>query len=279
MISVRGRTFGFLAAFPAMTPLEKALKDAGQSDAALAKFLDVPRQYVGRWKKGKGEKGGADFPREHAEAAARFLGVTAAFLLGVERKPLVSSFDPDEPDHLGSGGIDGGDLQPGIVHDGPSTVLVPKGGVAEVDLDAGLGGGGIAAETFVRTPDGNMFRADAVRGVWQLPDHVFSQMRSRSQNVRCFAVQGDSMLETLDEGDFVFVDVSHRVPSPPGLYALDDGFGGVIVKRLEVISGDGPEATVRIMSDNARYAEKQERAEDLRIVGRYVAMFTMRNRR
>lgn len=195
------------------------------------------------------------------------------------RPKLVASFDPDEPEPMGFHGVDRPDLPPGVTADGQSTIVVPKGGVAEIEIEPGLGGGGLATETYVRTPDGNQFPADAIRGIWQLPDHVFTQMRARSQNVRCFPVQGDSMLETLDEGDFVFVDVAHRVPSPPGIYALDDGFGGIVVKRLEVVDEEDGEAIVRVISDNDRYAERREPASSLRIVGRYVAMFTMRNRR
>lgn len=211
---------------------------------------------------------------------AKAVGQTEEWLLDEDpRPPLISSFDPDQDDGLGSGGTDRPDLLPGITGDGRATVIVPKGGVVEVDIEPGLGGGGLATETYVRTPDGNQFPADAIRGIWQLPDHVFTQMRARSQNVRCFPVQGDSMLDTLDEGDFVFVDVAHKVPSPPGIYALDDGFGGVIVKRLEVVDEDDGEPIVRVISDNDRYAERRERADSLRIVGRYIAMFTMRNRR
>ena len=213
---------------------------------------------------------------ENLQKISLALGKPANWLIG---GPLVTSFDPDEPDPMGFHGVDRPDLPPGVTADGQTTIVVPKGGVAEIEIEPGLGGGGLATETYVRTPDGNQFPADAIRGIWQLPEHVFTQMRARSQNVRCFPVQGDSMLETLDEGDFVFVDVAHRVPSPPGIYALDDGFGGVVVKRLEVVDEEDGEAIVRVISDNDRYAERREPASNLRIVGRYVAMFTMRNRR
>lgn len=73
----------FLALSGIMTPLAKAIQESGKKDADLARHLDVPRQYVGRWKKGKGVQGGDDFPREYAEKAAQFLGVSAASLLGL----------------------------------------------------------------------------------------------------------------------------------------------------------------------------------------------------
>lgn len=230
------------------------------------------------------ESGTRGFDEEDAKRYGKAYRVRPEWILLGEgpmepgRKSIVDSFAPEDDERRATGD-DRPDLQPGIAHDVGATVIVPRGGVVEIDIEAGLGGGGLATETYVRTPDGNQFPADAVRGVWQLPEHVFTQMRSRSQNVRCFPVQGDSMLDTLDEGDFVFVDVAHRVPSPPGIYALDDGFGGVIVKRLEVVDEEDGEPIVRVISDNDRYAERRERADSLRIVGRYVAMFTMRNRR
>jgi hypothetical protein len=212
---------------------------------------------------------------ENLQKISRALGKSDNWLIG---GPLIESFAPED-DERSATGDDRPDLPHGVTSDGQSTVVIPRGAVVEIEIEPGLGGGGLATETYVRTPDGNQFPADAVRGIWQLPDHVFTQMRTRSQNVRCFPVQGDSMLETLDEGDFVFVDVAHRVPSPPGIYALDDGFGGIIVKRLEVVDEDEGEPIVRVISDNDRYAERRERADSLRIVGRYIAMFTMRNRR
>lgn len=247
------------------------------SQEALAEATGMKQQGIGAIEAGVVER-----PRKLREIAAALQVEEEWLLYGGEqklkRRPLISSFAPED-DERSATGDDRPDLAPGIMADGQSTVLVPRGGVVEIDIEPGLGGGGLATETYVRTPDGNQFSADAVRGVWHLPDHVFTQMRTRSQNVRCFPVQGDSMLDTLDEGDFVFVDVGHKVPSPPGLYALDDGFGGVIVKRLEVVDHEDGEAIVRVVSDNDRYAERRERADSLRIVGRYVAMFTMRNRR
>ena len=84
MIPMRGAAPLFLAPCRAMTPLAKALRESGKSDTELAKHLGVPRQYIGRWKKGKGARTGADFPREYAAKAASFLGVTAASLVGID---------------------------------------------------------------------------------------------------------------------------------------------------------------------------------------------------
>lgn len=126
----------------AMTPLAKALADSGKSASELARFLDTSRQNVSRWALGGAVKGGANIPREAALKAGPFLGVPAATLLLGE--PLIRSFDPDEPDHVSPGGTDNGDLPPGVTADGQTTILIPRGGVVEVDIEPGLGGGGLA---------------------------------------------------------------------------------------------------------------------------------------
>ncbi|MGP9819230.1 LexA family transcriptional regulator [Salinarimonas sp. NSM] len=160
-----------------------------------------------------------------------------------------------------------------------ATFDIGPGTVPEIDLRAGLGGGGQALEAFLPTGPGDHMNADAVRGLWQLPAHMISRLAVPSRAIRCFAVQGDSMLPTLDEGDVVFIDVTHKHPSPPGIYALDDGFGGVIVKRLEVSTRPGEEpAMVKVTADNPRYGTKVEPLEGQRIVGRYIGLFTTRNR-
>lgn len=99
---------------------------------------------------------------------------------------------------------------------------------------------------------------------------------SRASNVAAIPVQGDSMEPTISNGDVVFVDTRHRVPSPPGVYALADEFGGVIVKRLEVISRPSDEeVTIRISSDNPRYNDRALTLADIHIIGRYIGRFTI----
>jgi phage repressor protein C with HTH and peptisase S24 domain len=84
------------------------------------------------------------------------------------------------------------------------------------------------------------------------------------------------MTPTIEDGDVVFVDTRHRVPSPPGIYALADEFGGVVVKRLEVTSRPGDEMiTVQISSDNPRHSTRELNLDEIQIVGRYIGRFTI----
>lgn len=114
---------------------------------------------------------------------------------------------------------------------------VPEDAVVEADLSAGAGGGGLTSTELVDQVNGISISAEQVRDYWRLPEWLLrSRLNARPQHIVCFPTQGDSMSPTIADGDVVFVDVRHRVPSPPGVYVLADAFGGVIVKRLEVIS-------------------------------------------
>lgn len=147
--------------------------------------------------------------------------------------------------------------------------------IPEIDLIAGLGGGGIAALE-MSTQNGISFARESVRDHWRLPEWMLGRMGVRAPHVAAFPSRGDSMTPTIEDGDVVFVDTRHRVPSPPGIYALADEFGGVVVKRLEVTSRPGDEMiTVQISSDNPRHSTRELNLDEIQIVGRYIGRFTI----
>lgn len=145
-----------------------------------------------------------------------------------------------------------------------------SGKIAEIDLVAGMGGGGLAA-TEISTANGISFQSEVVRAHWEMPSWVLSKLNVRAHNVACFPCQGDSMSPTISDGDVIFIDTRHRVPSPPGIYAIADEFGGVVVKRLEVISKPRDEdVMVRVSSDNPHYRDKELLLNEISILGRYI---------
>lgn len=148
--------------------------------------------------------------------------------------------------------------------------------IPDIDLRGGLGGGGIAMVEQAAGANGITFAREVVRDFWRLPDWIAGRINARPQQVASFPVKGDSMAPTLDDGDAIFVDTSHRVPSPPGIYALADEFGEVIVKRLEVISKPSDDVvTVRVISDNQRHGPRELPLSEISIIGRYVGRFTV----
>lgn len=147
--------------------------------------------------------------------------------------------------------------------------------IPEIDLVAGLGAGGFVALEQT-SKNGITFSKEVVRDHWRLPEWMLSRMGVKAPHVAAFPAQGDSMTPTIADGDVVFVDTRHRVPSPDGIYALADEFGGVVVKRLEVTSRPGAETvTVKIISDNARHSERELTLDEIHIVGRYIGRFTV----
>lgn len=142
--------------------------------------------------------------------------------------------------------------------------------IPEIDLVAGMGGGGLSS-TSITSKNGITFSSENVRSSWVIPEWALQKMHVKANNVACFPCQGDSMEPSISDGDVVFIDTRHRVPSPPGIYALTDEFGGIVVKRLEVISGPKEELVrVRISSDNSRYLDKELNLDEIFIVGRYI---------
>jgi phage repressor protein C with HTH and peptisase S24 domain len=139
----------------------------------------------------------------------------------------------------------------------------------EIDVTAGLGGGGLTTHVVESNGSGLTFTAELVRDYWRLPEWLHARINVPPRHLAAFAVQGDSMEPTLTSGDTVFIDTRHRVPSPDGVYAIVDMFGGLIVKRLEV-----RDDRVRVISDNQRHSEYTMSVEEIVVIGRYVGRFT-----
>lgn len=141
--------------------------------------------------------------------------------------------------------------------------------VMEIDVRAGMGGGGIALDVNHTDEHGNTIAADDVRDVWGLPEaYLQGELRLRHDEVRIIEVQGDSMEPTLRPGDRVMINTADRRPSPPGLFALWDGFG-VVVKRIEPIMDDD-EPRLRILSDNQHHSAFTRAPDEVNLIGRVV---------
>ena len=84
--------------------------------------------------------------------------------------------------------------------------------------------------------------------------------------LKLLSVSGDSMSPTLEDGDLVMVDTGRRMPSPPGIFILDDGVG-LVAKRVDAIPNTTP-PQLRLSSDNPAYGNYQRRIDEVHIVGR-----------
>ncbi|PRD42090.1 transcriptional regulator [Phyllobacterium phragmitis] len=218
------------------------------------------------------ENGQNEFGPEEADRYARKFGTTAAHLLTGQPSPnrpsLVKSFDPDTNDgeRHDTNGAKNGSARGGERTGGAD--------IPEIDVRAGMGAGGLVVEHSSDNPD-IRFAPEVIRDYWRLPSSTVSQLNVAAGNIVALPSFGDSMEPTIKDGDAVFVDISHRLPSPPGIFALADEFGGVVIKRLEVVSRPNAEhVEVSVSSDNPRHTTRTLLLEEIHIIGRYIGRFT-----
>jgi SOS-response transcriptional repressor LexA len=166
-------------------------------------------------------------------------------------------------------------VEQGVLPDqGPRAAAPYVDFIDEIDVRAGMGGGGISIIEN-ETVNGIQISSESVRDHWRLPGYMLNRLNARASHIKAFPCQGDSMAPTIMDGDVVFADTRHQVPSPPGVYVMADEFGGVVIKRVEVISRPSDEiVTVRISSDNPNHRDREMSLTEIHIIGRYVGRFT-----
>lgn len=106
---------------------------------------------------------------------------------------------------------------------------------------------------------------EKVCGQWQLPISEFKSITPIApEYIKMLRVQGDSMIPTLNDGDWVLVDVSNNFISSDGLYLIRMSTG-LAVKRLQAgLSG------IAIKSDNPSYSALSAEIGEVQIVGKVV---------
>lgn len=250
---------------PGMSDLRAFREAKGLSQNELASFAGTSQPQINRL-----ESGQRKLSKEWAERLAPHLGISPEQLLfgppaDLKRVPAGEEFGPDP------------DFDDGTKLVGSETGRrgVPADGIVQLDVTGGMGGGGITiVSDGVPGKSGMTFAAEHVRDYWRLPHEITAALGLRPGDIAIIPVQGDSMGDTLSEGDFVFIDTRHRLPSPDGLYAITDDFGGIIVKRLEVVSQPRAEdVLIRIISDNPKHQPKERFLTEMSIIGRVVRRF------
>ena len=249
-----------------MTPLSKALEDSGKSASELARFLGTSRQNVSRWALGGNVKGGVNIPKEMARKAAPFLGVTPEYL--VLGGPLIKSFDPDELDPREQHGDDRPDAA-------PHPADFPRDAILEAAPRGGMGAGETALTAFARDVDG-ISEVDAIRpDYWRFPQRFLNEtLRRPATALLVIECEGDSMVPTLSPGERVWVDTTHKIPSPDGIYAMRDRFDNIVVKRVQ-LDESGADPMLLIISDNPAHSTIRRRLADVAIFGKVVGGFRM----
>jgi hypothetical protein len=118
---------------------------------------------------------------------------------------------------------------------------------------------------------GIAYSADAVLGEITLPRAISSSLSAAPTNrIHWFEVRGDSMEPTLSGGDWVGVNTMDLAIGQGGVFAMLDGNGEILVKRLRRLRGDD-NSKVQIISDNPRQGVDTEDLSAITIFGRIVA--------
>ena len=133
------------------------------------------------------------------------------------------------------------------------------------DVQAAAGGGTVP-------PDGDLGR-DADAGMLppslDFPPELLRRITSApAASLQMISVSGDSMTPTLADGDLVMIDTARKLPSPPGIFILDDGVG-LVAKRVDTVPNTAP-PMLRLSSDNPAYANYQRRLEEVNVIGRVI---------
>lgn len=213
--------------------------ELGISQAALAEAVDMTQQGIQAI-----EAGGVKLSKKLPEIAAA-LRTTRTWLLE-QRGPKELPGEQDDRD------ID--------------TPLRPTSGIIEIDVRAGLGGGGQIDGREVRH-DGDY--ADPVKPeAWKFPARFMrEELRAAESQIIILETDGDSMWPTIGSGERIIVHTGMRTPSPDGIFALRDTFGNIIAKRLQVLrKGDPPR--VLVISDNKSHPTEEVGLDEISIVGR-----------
>jgi transcriptional regulator with XRE-family HTH domain len=233
---------------PTKTGLFYARESRHMSRTELVKRSGVSKQQLSRL-----ENGQIRLRLDHLKPFASALGYTPEQLLLWGRYPGTTGAHLESSDVLREEGS----------HDesfGPSFGQVP-----ELDIRAGMGGGGVAAREVRK--DGK--HADPLKSEgWMFPSSfVREQLHTATAQLLVLDTTGDSMVPTLMSGDRVIVDTGHKTPSPDGLYAIRDSFDGIVVKRLQVVRS-AAKPRVKIISDNPNHAAEEVPLNELEIVGK-----------
>lgn len=95
---------------------------------------------------------------------------------------------------------------------------------------------------------GRSFEGEPVLGYFHMDRAVLAELKLPTDSGAWVRARGDSMVGTIDDGDYVFVDFTQRDPSREGVYLiLVDGERRI--KRMQRVAGGG----WLLISDNTRY--------------------------
>ncbi|MBS1037195.1 LexA family transcriptional regulator [Gluconobacter cerinus] len=107
---------------------------------------------------------------------------------------------------------------------------------------------------------------------WTLPHEMVRAHIGEGSHLGFVRISDDAMVPEYLPTDRVLIDFAHTVPSPAGIYLIQDGAGAAL-RQLEALAGTDP-ATVRVTALSKRYAGYECPVEKLVILGRVVGKWS-----
>ncbi|NKC30180.1 XRE family transcriptional regulator [Falsiroseomonas selenitidurans] len=228
-------------------PLRDAIRDylteTGMAERELSLRAGVNEKAVNQILTGKSRNPRSDTVQALARAMGRSVATLMALPSGVSR---------------GAQGLRSRPVKGGAEVEPPAPGMVR---IAEFDVRPHAGGGGEITEL-------DASGGHAVVAHWAMPGDYLRAFTASPEQVRIVRVAGDSMEPEYPAGERVAVDTSHRIPSPPGVYVLWDGFG-LVLKRVELLMGEDP-PLIRISSINPAYPPYERLLSEVHINGRVI---------
>ncbi|MDV6330013.1 helix-turn-helix transcriptional regulator [Asticcacaulis sp. 201] len=159
-------------------------------------------------------------------------------------------------------------VEPRLIRDTPLTPLTAQSQTPAVTTPDGL----------VRIPaydirlaagGGTVIDREEVKEHWAVPLRFITDELGLSPSTLSMAeVTGDSMYPLLWHRDRILINHADINPSPPGVFALWDGYG-LVVKKVQRIHRSDPEKAM-LISENPTYPPYEVFLDEINIIGRVV---------
>lgn len=234
----------------------EAVASSGKSQAEVARLLHAQFNWADdRSVINKIIKGRRDVS---ADEALHISSVTGYPMEGQARRPLVSSYDPDEAEQEAS---------EGTAYSRERWAPHIDGAIPELDLKVGAGAGVIG--DIIGLPVGaQQFSGHRVVSEWLIPEpYLRNEAKVAPATTIIAEIIGDSMTPTYQPGDRVIIDLSQDKMVSDTVYAISDGDSEPQIKRLQKVPFSDP-AQVLIISDNPNLQTFTVELDRLTIIGR-----------
>ncbi len=105
---------------------------------------------------------------------------------------------------------------------------------------------------------------------WVIPSSILEQRaNTAAENISIYTIEDSFMEPDFIRGEHVLVDMSKQTPSPPGCYAISDGYG-VFLRFCEIVHGQTP-TEIKLHTCSEAFSPQKIPLENIKVLGKVVA--------